>query len=266
MILVSLSGAGRKTLVHRAAGNFPAIFLCFDCHYRESGDKKMLERVLSVFIDESGDFGSYDYHAPYYLVTMVLHDQSIDISANIDALEDHMRILGYEHHAIHTGPLIRRESVYLDDKMEDRVRLFNSLFHFARKLDFKYICVKIKKSECPDVITMTAKLSKAIADAIRSGAEFWGQYDRVIVYYDNGQMELTKILTSVFSTLYAHVEFRKVKPVDYKLFQVADLVCTMELLEEKANSNCFTKSEKDFFGSPRDFKKNQLKHLKKKLL
>ncbi len=37
-----------------------------------------------------------------------------------------------------------------------------------------------------------------------------------------GKLKLTKILTSVFNTLYAHVEFRKVKPVDYKLFQVAD--------------------------------------------
>lgn len=226
----------------------------------------MLEKVLSVFIDESGDFGAYDYHAPYYLVTMVLHDQSVDISANINALEEHMRNLGYEHHAVHTGPLIRRESVYVNDMMENRLKLFNALFHFARKLDFKYICVKIKKSECPDVITMTAKLSKAIADAIRSRAEFWEQYDRVIVYYDNGQMELTKILTSVFSTLYAHIDFRKVKPVDYKLFQVADLVCTMELLEEKAESNSFTKSERDFLGAPRDFKKNQLKYLKKKQL
>lgn len=226
----------------------------------------MTEKILSVFIDESGDFGAYDHHAPYYLVAMVLHDQSVDISANIDALEEHMRIQGYEHHAIHTGPLIRRESVYADDLMEDRLRLFNALFHFARKLDFRYICVKVKKSECPDVITMTAKVSKAIADAIRASAGFWEQFDRVIVYYDNGQVELTKILTSVFSTLYAHVDFRKVKPADYRLFQVADLVCTMELLAEKAETNSFSKSEWDFLGSPRDFKKNQLKHLKKKRL
>ena len=265
-MLISLIWAGRKTLVHRAAGNFPAIFLCLDCQYKESGDVVMAEKILSVFIDESGDFGAYDHHAPYYLVTMVLHDQSVDISANIDALEEHMRILGYEHHAIHTGPLIRRESVYSDDKMEDRLRLFNSLFHFARKLDFKYVCVKVKKSECPDVITMTAKVSKAIAEAIRTTSEFWEHYDRVILYYDNGQVELTRILTSVFSTLYAHVDFRKVKPVDYRLFQVADLVCTMELLEEKADANSFTKSERDFLGTPRDFKKNQLKHLKKKQL
>ena len=226
----------------------------------------MAEKILSVFIDESGDFGAYDHHSPYYLVALVLHDQDVDISANIAALEDHMRILGYEHHAIHTGPLIRRESVYADDMMEERLRLFNSLFHFARKLDFKYICAKVKKSECPDLITMTVKVSKAIADAIRANSDFWEKFDRVIVYYDNGQMELTRILSSVFSTLYAHVDFRKVKPADYRLFQVADLVCTMELLEAKADSNSFSKSEQDFLGAPRDFKKNQLKHLKKKRL
>ena len=37
----------------------------------------MKEKVLSVFIDESGDFGDYDFHSPYYYVAMVLHDQSI---------------------------------------------------------------------------------------------------------------------------------------------------------------------------------------------
>lgn len=84
----------------------------------------MSEKVLSFFIDESGDFGPYDYHAPFYLVTMVLHDQDIDISRNIDDLESHLRNLGYKQHAIHTGPLIRRESVYANDLMEDRKRLF----------------------------------------------------------------------------------------------------------------------------------------------
>lgn len=154
--------------------------------------------------------------------------------------------LGYHNHAIHTGPLIRRESVYSNDLVEDRKRLFNALFNFARRLDFHYSCVKIKKSECPDVITMTSKISMAIANVIRSNEVFWNSFDEVIIYYDNGQIELTKILTSVFSTLYTHVEFRKVRPVDYKLFQVADLICTMELLEEKSTSNSFSRSEMDF--------------------
>lgn len=28
-------------------------------------------KELSIFIDESGDFGEYDYHSPWYIVTMV---------------------------------------------------------------------------------------------------------------------------------------------------------------------------------------------------
>ena len=61
---------------------------------------------------------------------------------------------------------------------------------------------------------------------------------------------------------YTDVEFRKVKPVDYKLFQVVDLVCTMELLSEKTDNRSFSRSEMEFFCSMRDFKKNYLKYIK----
>lgn len=113
---------------------------------------------------------------------------------------------------------------------------------------------------------MTAKLSKEIANILRANESFWNSFQKVIIYYDNGQVELTKILTSVFNTLYTHVEFRKVKPVDYKLFQVADLICTLELLSEKASARTFSASELEFFGNVRDFKKNYLKHIVKKHL
>ncbi|MCR5653468.1 MAG: hypothetical protein K6F88_06675, partial [Ruminococcus sp.] len=121
----------------------------------------MQDRILSVFIDESGDFGPFEQHAPYYQVAMVLHDQNIDISEAVAVMDTHVGYLGYPYHAIHTGPLIRRESVCINDLTEDRKRLFNALFHFARRLDIKYICPKIKKSDCKDVIDMTGKLSKA---------------------------------------------------------------------------------------------------------
>lgn len=60
------------------------------------------------------------------------------------------------------------------------------------------------------------------------------------------------------------VEFRKVKPVDYKLFQVADLVCTMELLSEKSENRSFSNSETESFCSIRIFKKNNLKPIQKR--
>ncbi len=149
----------------------------------------MAENILSVFIDESGDFGPYESHAPYYLVSMVLHNQSFDISDNIKNFDTHLNNLGYSDHAIHTGPLIRRESVYMHDLMKERKQLFNALFHFARKLDFQYNCIAIKKSACPDVITITAKVSKAIAEVLRSNEAFFNSFDDVIIYYDNGHSD-----------------------------------------------------------------------------
>lgn len=53
-------------------------------------------------------------------------------------------------------------------------------------------------------------------------------------------------------------------PHDYKLFQVADFICTMELIKLKLENNIFSKSEMTFFGCQRDLKQNYLKVLKKK--
>lgn len=183
----------------------------------------MAEKILSVFIDESGDFGAFDPRAPYYLVAMVLHDQSIDISAEITAMENRMRNLGYEHHAIHTGPLIRRESIYQNDLVEDRKHLFYALYYFSRKLDLHYVCAKVRKNEHADVVELTAMVSKAIASAIREHEAFFHAYDHIMIYYDNGQVELTRILTAVFSTLYTNVTFRKSAPQITAFFRSAIL-------------------------------------------
>lgn len=57
--------AGRKTLVHRAAGRFLAFSFL---------EAFMADKILSIFIDESGDFGPFETHNPYYLVAMVAHN------------------------------------------------------------------------------------------------------------------------------------------------------------------------------------------------
>lgn len=48
-------------------------------------------KELSIFVDESGDFGEYEKHAPYYIVTMIFHDQTIDISDNINFLNKSLK-------------------------------------------------------------------------------------------------------------------------------------------------------------------------------
>ena len=70
------------------------------------------EKILSILIDESGDFGKLDNNNPYYYVIMVLHEQNDDITDKVDALESKVKNWGYENHYIHVGPLIRREKPY----------------------------------------------------------------------------------------------------------------------------------------------------------
>ena len=203
----------------------------------------MSEHILSVFIDESGDFGSYEHHSTYYIVSLVLHDQNIDIGNNLSIFSEHLKNLGYEKHAVHTGPLIRREADYIHELVEDRKRLFNALFNFARKLNCHYASVKVLKRECPDEIALTSRISNQLGLLLDEHQEYFRNFQRIIIYYDNGQINLTRIISSVFSSHLSNVEFRKVKPVDYRLFQVADMICTMEMLATKMEQKAFSSSE-----------------------
>ena len=254
----SYLGLVLMTLVHRRRGISPPFFIL-------QRRVKLANHYLSVFIDESGDFGEFEKHAPYYIVSMVLHDQRVDINNNIQEFDRHLQELNIKEHSVHVGPLIRRESnEYKYLKIEERKKIFNALFHFARKVDFKYFYVIVPKHECKDIIELHSKVSRLISDKIKDNLSFFEDFNKKIIYYDNGQVELTKIITSVFNTLFVDVEFRKVMPIDYKLFQVADLICTLMLLKEKGG--CFTKSEIQFFKSEREFKKNYLKHIENKLI
>ena len=110
----------------------------------------------------------------------------------------------------------------------------------------------------------SGKLSKSISLFIRDHYPEFLQFDIVKIYYDNGQVEVSKILSSVFHALLPNIEFRKVVPSQYKLFQVADLICTMELVRLKMENAELSRSELTFFGNVRDFKKNYLKPLVQK--
>ncbi len=83
------------------------------------------------------------------------------------------------------------------------------------------------------------------------------------IYYDNGQVELSRILASVFNVLLPNVVTKKVIPSDYRLFQVADFICTMKLTELKIENHNMSVQEKRFFGGEDGIKKNYLKDLKK---
>lgn len=216
-------------------------------------------KELSIFIDESGDFGEYSVHSPFYIITMVFHDQSEDIQESISKLNQELSYLGIEDTCIHTGPIIRREEIYSEMDIPERRRIFNKMVAFIRSINIRYKCFFIEKRHIDDVVEASGKLSKKISQFIKDHYEEFLSYDDVKIYYDNGQVEVSKILSSVFNVLLPNPVFRKVMPKDYKLFQVSDLLCTMELIKLKLDNNVFSNSELAFFGNTRDLRKNYLK-------
>ena len=58
-------------------------------------------KELSVFIDESGDFGEYDDQAPYYIITMVFHDQSQAITEAVQKLDQELSYMDLNNLCIH---------------------------------------------------------------------------------------------------------------------------------------------------------------------
>ncbi|MDD7315466.1 MAG: DUF3800 domain-containing protein [Bacilli bacterium] len=80
-----------------------------------------MKKILSIFIDESGDVGFIKAASKYYIITFVMHNQSNEIKSNIEKIKDFP--------IFHAGPIIRREYPFDYMKMKDRKKYFN-LFSF----------------------------------------------------------------------------------------------------------------------------------------
>lgn len=220
-------------------------------------------RELSIFIDESGDFGEYDYHSPYYIISMVFHEQEKDISEPVKRLEEQLSYIGYPNHCVHTGPIIRRENEYEYESIEVRRKIFNHMVTFIKHTGIRYKCFHIEKKHMDDSVEAVGKLAKQISEFVREKYDEFLVYDFVKIYYDNGQVEVSRLLSTVFNALLPRVQIKRVIPSDYRLFQAADMLCSMELLRLKIENSIVSASEREFFGNMRDLKKNYLKQLMK---
>ena len=195
------------------------------------------DKILSIFIDESGDFGKVDNKSPFYHVALVLHEQQDDIKESITKMERLLSNWGYNNHYIHVGPLIRKEKPYTEDCRETRKSLFNVLFQFTQHVPVEYIVLSMNKAKCNvfSKIGYAEQLSKLLAKVIRENGEYFDGFDKIVLYYDYGQSELAIILTTTFNVFFDNVEIRKSMPADYRLPQVADLICTVEMMDSKTS-------------------------------
>jgi len=220
--------------------------------------KAVYMKELSIFVDESGDFGEFEHHSPYYIVTLLFHNQADDITNNINIMNDKLKHLKLPVNPIHTAPLVRREYEYKILTLLERKQIFNAIYNFTRTSKITYHSVIVDKRQCIKEYDLIEKLSKNLSSFLKKHMMSFMDYDRIVCYYDYGQRELTHILITAFNIALNNVEFTKVAPANYKLFQATDLLCTMELLSLKLGRKTLTKSELIFFTSARDLEKSYM--------
>lgn len=223
-------------------------------------------RELSIFIDESGDFGTVKQLPAYYLVTIVFHNQKMSLHKTIDKFVHSVCSIDPSLEYIHTGPIIRREDIFGNSTIDDRRKLLYKLLNFFNHCDIKHHTIKINRKDAPDRISLSGKLAQQFNIMIEKDKEYLHNFDTIKVYYDNGQIELNSILNAVLSLNLPNVEFKKAEPQKYKLLQLADFICSIELLKIKQKENRLSKSEKQFFYKPQELKKTFIKSIEKKQL
>lgn len=91
-------------------------------------------------------------------------------------------------------------------------------------------------------------------------------YTRLKVYYDNGQPQIKEMLKEAFAIYASKTEFvSDVHPDKYRLFQVADTLCTLELTRLKLLSgDRLSSSEFEFFGGIQNLKRHYFKPIEHK--
>ena len=223
---------------------------------------------LSLFIDESGDFGPYKPDTSFYIVSMVLHDQSNPITEQMLALDSDLVSNNLRTSSIHTRPLLRHEDEYRNLTLQEQRYLLSRLYLFARKCDLKYKVFSFDRRTCRTPGDLERKVSREITSFIRENHKLFASYDTTILYYDDGQKQLAHILSDI-DELIINIDHMHLDPTDYRLYrlaQVADLACCLELTKLHFDTGQPTNSERYVFGNARNFRKSFYKAFRRNQL
>lgn len=211
-----------------------------------------MAKELSIFVDESGDRGG---KARYYPLVLVFHDQADSIAEAVTGYEAKLARADLPNIPFHSEPLMNGHKDYEFLGIEQRKVM---LAYFS---SFVY-----RRSQFEDPARLMERMGRDISSAMIEHLGFLQSFDDVKVYYDNGQDIVKQALDRSVGKVLSKgvVRRRKTSMTDYRLEQVADYLCTIELAlvkyEAKENGETYNK----FFGGIGSFKRNWLKQARGK--
>ena len=165
----------------------------------------------------------------------------------INKLNDRLDRLGYTN-MIHMADLIMKRGDYSKFSITKRKNIFKSIYHFSRKIKVKYKTIIIDKRYTDNGRILRQKLSLEINNMVKEHEKYFRKFNKIVMYYDNGQEVLGTIIDSIFLR---YDNFEHKVDFDHKekrLFQVSDMLTYIDKFDYKyKNKMHFTKSEKYFF-------------------
>ena len=225
-----------------------------------------MDRELSVFVDESGDAGET---SRFYLITLVFHEQSTDIQPAIQAYERVLKDGKLDDIPVHLGPLLTANDDYKHLGVETRKRMLSRFEMFSEHLPFSYVTFSYEKSQFSnDSVALLTCMKRDLILMLFDNLEYFQQFNVIKVYYNNGQSIVTHALhdSSEYVLVKDAVIYKDASPRAYRLLQVADYICTLELTALKFQTHDDRPTDRLFFGNWGSFKKNYLRKVRKHLL
>ena len=207
----------------------------------------IIKRRLNIFIDETGDFGFTEGSSELYGVSFTIHESDDSIANDLEYLESKLKKANYNG-MIHLADLVAKRGDYSYLKLEQRKNIFWAIFYFSKRVKVKIHTIIIDKR----FKNNRAQLNKELAIEINNFFEFIddyiNQFEKVIIYYDNGQESLGAIIDTLLITknnIEHRVEFNH---KEKRLFQVSDMLTFIDKIVYKYTHNIpLTRAEKYFF-------------------
>ena len=217
---------------------------------------------LNIFVDETGEFGFGNGASELYGVSFTFHEQKDDIAVEILKFNERLTKIGYTK-MIHMADLIMKRGDYKDFSISKRKSIFNAIYQYSRKIPIKYQTIIIDKKYTNNSRILKQQLSIAINQMIKKHEQYFNKFDKIVMYYDNGQEILATILESIFLRFDSFEHKVDFNHEEKRLFQISDMLTYIDKYDYKyKNKRKFTKGEKFFFNV--DEIRKILKELNKK--
>lgn len=212
-----------------------------------------MKKNLAIYIDESGNFDYSKQGSKFYVLSLVLVDPKTDVNKMFSKVKCQK---------FHAAPIIRGKEEFEGLDIVTRKRYFRSMTILANVSEYIYKTFLYTKSSFKDKDSLLKTIVRDLYAFFMNEANGFGSYDSIVLYYDNGQTEITSSLSILVNIVFSNASLVKVL-LKNRMFELADYISEITLLEHKMHNGYLTNSEKGFFTS-KEIRNNLIKPLKKK--